>query len=109
MQALKRTLEEYMSVEPIQTVRSSVIFGGTIQSLTLYEDHVVIHTPRQPGPDIVELRYQQIADLYLHTGVFYATLTLSTGGGFGWMIRWLPKGQAMRAAARIRERIRRPP
>jgi hypothetical protein len=96
-----------MRVQPIQTVRSSVIFGGTNQSLTVYEDHVVIHTPRQPSPDTVELQYQQIADLYLYTGVFYATLTLSTAGGYGWMIRWLPKRQAVRAADRIRERISR--
>jgi hypothetical protein len=97
-----------MSDEPIQTVRSSVVFGGTNQTLAIYEDRVTIDSPHEPGTGTVEVRYQQIADLYLYTGVFYATLSLHTASGYGWMIRWLPRGQAVRAADRIRERLGRP-
>jgi hypothetical protein len=95
-----------MSAEPIKSVNSSVIFGGTNQSISLYEDHVLIHTPHQQGPDTHELRYEQIGELHLYTGVFYATLTLGTGSGYGLMIRWLPKGKAIHVANLVRERIR---
>jgi hypothetical protein len=94
-----------VDVKPIESVRSSVIFGGTGQSISAYGDHVLIRTPHQQGPDAVELRYERIAELHLYTGVLYATLILSTAGGYGWMVRWLPKGKAIRVAELIRERI----
>jgi hypothetical protein len=95
-----------MSVVPIESVRSSVVFGGTNQSICVYEDRVLIDTPRQQGPDTVEISYEQIGGIHLHTGVFYATLTLSTPGGYGWMVRWLPKRKALRVAELIRRRVR---
>jgi hypothetical protein len=94
-----------VNIKPIESVRSSVIFGGTGQSISMYGDYVLINTPHQPGPDTVELRYEQIAELHLYTGVLYATLILRTPGGYGWMVRWLPKGKAIRVAELIRGRI----
>jgi hypothetical protein len=93
-------------MEAIEKVNSSVVFGGTGQGISVYEDHVLIDTPRQQGPNAVELRYEELRGLYLYTGVFYATLTLRTGNGYGQMIRWLPKGKAIRVASYIRKRIR---
>ena len=93
-------------MEGIEKVDSSIIFGGTDQSISVYEDHVLINTPRQLGPDTRELRYDEIGELNLYVGVFYATLALRTDNGYGLMIRWLPKGKAIRVANYIRGHIR---
>jgi hypothetical protein len=93
-------------MEAIEKVNSSVVFGGTGQGISVYKDHVLIDTPRQQGPKAVELRYEELRGLYLYTGIFYATLTLRTGKGFGHMIRWLPKRKAIRVASYIRKHIR---
>jgi|SRR5215203_3200731 len=94
-----------MDVEPIESVASSVIFGGLNLTVTLYEDRVVISNLGLPVHDIKEARYDQIEDLYLHTGVLYATLTLGIRHDYRVMVRWLPKGKAIRAADLIRERM----
>ena len=93
-------------METMEKVDSSVIFGGTGQSISVYEDHVLINTPRALGPDTTELRYEEIRGLNLYIGVFYATLILRTGSGYGLMIRWLPKGKAIRVARYVREHTR---
>lgn len=98
-------LKGQINVEPIQTVNSSVVFGGTGHSLFVYEDSLVAYVPHQQGPDFIGLRYAQIARLYLHTGMFYVTLTLGTFEGYSLMLRWLPKDRAIRAAEFIRERM----
>lgn len=95
-----------MSVVPIESVDSSVIFGGSNQSLSVYKEHVVISNPGPPVLDTKEVRYEQIAEVYLHTGVFYATLILSTRGGYRMMVRWLPRSKAIRVADLIRDRMR---
>jgi hypothetical protein len=93
-------------MEMIEKVDSSKIFGGTDQSISVFEDHVLINTPRQQGPDTVELRYERMVGVSLYTGVFYATLILRTGNGYGLMIRWLPKGKAIRVANFIGRHMR---
>jgi hypothetical protein len=95
-----------MDAEPIERVNSSVILGGLNQSVAVYADRVVISNPGPPVLDTKEVRYEQIAEVNLYTGVFYATLTLGTAGGYGWMVRWLPKSKAIRVADLIRERMR---
>jgi hypothetical protein len=93
-------------MEAIERVNSSVVFGGTGEAISVFKDHVLIDTPRQQGRNAVEFRYEELRGLYLHIGVFYATLTLHTGNGYGQMIRWLPKGKAFRVASYIRKHIR---
>jgi hypothetical protein len=95
-----------MDVEPIESVDSSVIFGGLKQSVVVYEDRVVISNPGPPVLDTKEARYEQIDDVYLYTGVLYATLTLGIRNDYRVMVRWLPKGKAIRVADLIRERTR---
>lgn len=92
-------------MEPIQTVNSSSVFGGTGHSLFVYDESLVAYMPHQQGPDFVEVYYTQIAKLYLHTGMFYVTLSLQTFEGYSLMLRWLPKGKATVAAALIREHM----
>ena len=75
-------------------------------SVSAYGDRVVIKNLPPPFPDTEEIRYEQIADLNLYTGAFFATLTLGTHGGHRVMVRWLPKGKAVRVASLIRERAR---
>ena len=93
-------------MEIIEKVDSSTIFGGTGQSISVYEDHVLINTPRQQGPGTDEFRYEEISRLNLYTGVFYATLTLQTGDGHWQMIRWIPKSKAIRVANLIKVHTR---
>ncbi len=92
-------------MEPIRTINSSVVFGGTGHSLFVYEDSLIAYVPRQQGPDFLEFCYVEITKLYLHIGVFYVTLSLRTPE-YSLMLRWLPKGEAIRAADFIRERMR---
>ena len=94
-----------MDIEPIESVASSVIFGGLNQSVSVYEDHVVISNPGPPVLDAKDARYQQITDVHLHAGVLYATLTLGIRDDYRVMVRWLPKGKATRVADLIRERM----
>jgi Bacterial PH domain len=102
---MTKELGEWMDVEPIESLASSVIFGGLNQTVTVYEDRVVISNPGLPGRDIIEARYEQIDDVYLHTGVLYATLTLGIRNGYRVMVRWLPRSKAIRVADLIRERM----
>lgn len=95
-----------MDVEPIESVASSVIFGGLNQSVSLYGHHVVINNPRSPVLDTKEVRYETIAEVHLYTGVLYATLTLGLRNGSREIVRWLPKGKAIRVADRLSERMR---
>jgi len=94
-----------MDAEPIESVASSVIFGGLNQTVTVYEDRVVVRNPIPPVLDTKEARYEQIDDVYLYTGVLYATLTLGIRNDYMVMVRWLPKGKATRVADLIRERM----
>ena len=94
-----------MSVEPIQTIYSSKIFGGTNESISVYEDRLIIYIPNQQGPKTEELYYPQIADVYLFEGLLYVTLSLRTHGGTSLMVRWLPKSKAIGVADYIREHI----
>lgn len=94
-----------MNRRSIERVRSSVIFGGLKQSIYLYQNHLVITNPSSPLLDAIEVRYDQISELYLYTGALYATLTLGMRGGCREMVRWLPKGKATRVATLIRERM----
>jgi hypothetical protein len=95
-----------MDVEPIESVASSIILGGLNQSVFVYEDRVVLGNPGPPPvPYTIEARYEQIDDVYLYTGVLYATLTLGIRNNYRVMMRWLPKGKAIRVADLIRERI----
>ena len=95
-----------MDVEPIESVASSVIFGGLNQSVSLYSDHVVINNPGSPVLDTISARYEQIAEVRLYAGVLYATLTLGMRNDSRVMVRWLPKGKAIRVADLLRERMR---
>jgi hypothetical protein len=95
-----------MDVEPIESATSSVIFGGLKQSVAVYEDRVVVSNPGPPVLKTKEARYEQIDDVHLHTGVLYATLTLGIRDDYRVMMRWLPKGKAIRVANLIRERTR---
>ena len=95
-----------MSVVPIESVDSSVIFGGLNQSVSMYNEYVVIGNSGPSVLDAEEVRYEQIAEVYLHTGVFYATLILSTRSGYRMMVRWLPRNKAIRVADLIRDRMR---
>jgi hypothetical protein len=97
---------EGMDAEPIESVASSVIFGGLNQSVSVYQDRVVISNPFPPVLKTKEARYDQIDDVYLHTGLFYVTLTLGIRGDYRVMVRWLPRGKATRVADLIRERMR---
>jgi hypothetical protein len=95
-----------MDVEPIESVASSVIFGGLNQSVSLYRDHVVINNPGSPVVESELVRYDQIDEVRLYSGVLYATLTLGMRNGSRVMIRWLPKGRAIRVTDLLRERVR---
>ncbi|HSL01101.1 MAG TPA: hypothetical protein VK869_12250 [Rubrobacteraceae bacterium] len=95
-----------MDVEPIEYVRSSTVFGGLNQRISVYQDHVVVTNPGSPVLDSVEVRYDQVSEVHLYTGVLYATLTLEMRDGYGIMVRWLPKSKATRIAALIWERVR---
>lgn len=95
-----------MEVEPIESVDSSAIFGGLDQSVAVYEDRVVISNPGPPVLKTKEARYEQLDDVHLYTGVLYATLTLGIRDDYRVMVRWLPKGKAIRVADLIRERMR---
>jgi hypothetical protein len=95
-----------MGTEPIEIVESSAIFGGMGQRVSVHGDGVTMNASSPPYPGTEEIRYEQIADLNLHTGAFYATLTLGTHDGHRIMARWLPKGKAVRVANLIRERAR---
>ena len=95
-----------MDVEPIESVASSIIFGGLDQSVSVYEDRVVIKNPGPPVLDTKQARYEHIDDVYLYTGVLYATLTLGIRNDYRVMVRWLPKGKATRVADLIKERMR---
>jgi hypothetical protein len=95
-----------MDVEPIESVASSIIFGGLNQSVSVYEDRVVLSNPGPPPvPDTIEARYEQIDDVELYTGVLYATLTLGIRNNYRVMVRWLPKGKAIRVADLMKERM----
>lgn len=95
-----------MSVEPIQIIYSSKIFGGTNESISVYEDRVIIYYPNQQGPKTEEFFYSQLADLYLFRGLLYASLSLRTHSGASFLVRWLPKSEARRVASFIGRRIR---
>jgi len=95
-----------MDFEPIESVNSSVIFGGLDQSISVHEDRVVIGNPGLPVLDTKEARYEQIDEVHLYTGLLYATLTLGLRNDYRIMVRWLPKGKAIRVADLIRERMR---
>jgi hypothetical protein len=72
----------------------------------VYEDRVVLRNPGSPPvPDTIEARYEQIDDVYLYTGVLYATLTLGIRNNYRVMVRWLPKDKAIRVADLLRERM----
>jgi hypothetical protein len=72
----------------------------------VYEDRVVLRNPGPPPvPDTIEARYEQIDDVYLYTGVLYATLTLGIRNNYRVMVRWLPKDKAIRVADLLRERM----
>jgi len=92
--------------EPKDSVASSRIFGGLDQSVSVYEDRVVIRNPIPRVLDTKQARYEQIDDVYLYTGVLYATLTLGIRNDYRVMVRWLPKGKATRVADLIRARVR---
>jgi hypothetical protein len=94
-----------MNAEPIESVASSVIFGGLDQSVSVYEDRVVVSNPIPSILGTKEARYEQIDDVHLYTGILYATLTLGIRNDYRVMVRWLPKGKAIRVADLIRERI----
>jgi hypothetical protein len=95
-----------MDVEPIERVTSSIIFGGLNQSISVYEDRVVLsNVGPPPVPDTIEARYEQIDDVYLYTGALYATLTVGIRNNYRVMVRWLPKGKAIRVADLMRERM----
>jgi hypothetical protein len=72
----------------------------------VYEERVVIRNPGPPVLDTKQARYEQIDDVYLYRGVLYATLTLGIRNDYRVMVRWLPKGKAIRVADLIRERMR---
>jgi|SRR3712207_1273021 len=95
-----------MGVEPIESIASSVVFGGLNQSVSVYEDRLVISNPGPPGVGTKEARYEQIMDVHVYTGVFYATLIVGIRDDYRVMVRWLPKGKATRVADLIRERMR---
>jgi hypothetical protein len=95
-----------MDVEPIESVDSSVIFGGLNQGVVVYEDRVVISNPVPPVLGIKVASYGQIDDVHLYTGVLYATLTLGIRNDYRVMVRWLPKGKAIRVADLVWERMR---
>ena len=95
-----------MDVEPIERVTSSTIFGGLNQSVSVYEDRVVIGNPGPPVLDTKVVRYEQIDEVHLYTGVFYATLTMGIRSQHRVMVRWLPRSKAIRIAYLIRERMR---
>src|SRR5215208_3874178 len=95
-----------MGVVPIESVDSSVVFGGTNQSVSVYANRVVISNPGPPTLDTKEVRYEQIAEEFLHIGVFYATLTLGLRGEYRIMVRWLPRSKAIRVADLIKARMR---
>jgi hypothetical protein len=95
----------WMDVEPIESVASSAIFGGLNQTVTVYEDRVVISNPGPPVLATKEARYEQINDVYLYTGLLYATLTVGIRNDYRVMVRWLPKGKATRVADLIKERM----
>ena len=96
-----------VSVVPLESVHSSTIFGGLNQNVSVYSDHVVISSnSRASIPDTREIQFDQMAQVYLHTGVFYATLVLSTRGGYRLMVRWLPRRRAIRVAKLISKHVR---
>jgi hypothetical protein len=95
-----------MDTGPIKRVNSSVIFGGLHQGVCVYEDRVVISNPGPPVLDTKEARFEQIDDVHLYTGLLYATLTVGIRNDYRVMVRWLPKGKAIRVADLIRERMR---
>jgi hypothetical protein len=95
-----------MNAEPIESVASSVIFGGLDQSVSVYEDRVVVSNPIPSVVGTKEAPYEQIEDIHLYTGVLYATLSLGIRNDYRAMVRWLPKGKAIRVADLIRERTR---
>src|SRR5215204_5519794 len=94
-----------MSVQPMQTIYSSKIFGGTNESISVYEDRLIIYIPNQQGPKAEALYYSQIADVYLFEGLLYVTLSIRTYSGTSLMVRWLPKGRATKIRNYVRERI----
>jgi PH (Pleckstrin Homology) domain-containing protein len=94
-----------MDVEPIESVASSAVFGGLNQSVSVYEDRVIVRNPDPPILKTKEARYEQIDDVHLYTGVLYATLTLGIRNDYRVMVRWLPRGKATRVADLIRERM----
>jgi hypothetical protein len=95
-----------VDVEPIESVASSKIFGGLDQGVSVYEDRVVIRNPNPSVLDTKQARYEQIDDVYLYTGVHYATLTLGIRNDHRVMVTWLPKDKATRVADLIRGRMR---
>jgi Bacterial PH domain len=94
-----------MSVEPIQIIHSSKIFGGTNESISVYEDRLIIYIPNQQGNKTEELYYSQIADVYLFRGLLYITVSFRTHSGYSLMVRWLPKRRAIRVADYVRQHI----
>jgi hypothetical protein len=94
-----------MEVEPIESVNSSRIFGGLNQSVSVYKDRVTISNPGPPGLHAKEARYEQIDEVYLHVGTFYATLTMGIRNDYRVMVRWLPRSKAIRVTDLIRERM----
>src|SRR3712207_88048 len=76
-----RVVRGEIDIRPIAAVDSSVVFGGMRLSVSAYGDRVVIKNLPPPFPDTEEIRYEQIANLNLYTGAFFATLTLGAHGG----------------------------
>jgi|SRR5215211_5222332 len=95
-----------MDVEPIERVNSSRILGGLNQSVSVYKDRVMIDNPGSPVLHAKEARYEQIDEVYLYVGMFYATLTLGIRDDYRVMVKWLSRSKAIRVATLIRERMR---
>jgi hypothetical protein len=92
-----------MDVEPVESVDSSRIFGGLNQSVNVHEDRVTIVNPGPPVLRTKEVRYEQIDEVYLYVGTFYATLAIEIRNDYRVMVRWLPRSKAIRVANLIRE------
>jgi hypothetical protein len=69
------------------------------------KDRVTISNPGPPGLHAKEARYEQVDEVYLHVGTFYATLTMGFPNDYRVMVRWLPRSKAIRVTDLRRERM----
>jgi hypothetical protein len=96
-----------MSAEPLLELKSLFIATGFPARLTVYDDGVEVVTV-QAGirpKNFQRVRYEQIAQVFVHRGWVFATLIIETRGGAALKVTGLMPGRAMEAKELIDQRM----